>query len=165
MRGPRGGPMRLIKTLRGKGELRWGARQKREVSYGIDFYSQGALRSAAGDVRGDLAALADRPRVEARLRLEDGEELQVDRTAVAISVAHVRHQRADGRFDAQFFFELANQGLFRTFTRFHFAAGKLPFQGHGLVGAALANQDLVATENESGDDVAHGPGFRGPVFL
>ena len=42
------GPMRLVKTLRGQGELRWGSRQVRAVSYAIDFYLQGPLRTAAG---------------------------------------------------------------------------------------------------------------------
>ena len=69
--------MRLERTLRGQGQLSWGGRQVREVDYAIDFYSQGQMRSAAGDVRGDLTVIANRPPIAARLRLADGEHLAV----------------------------------------------------------------------------------------
>lgn len=76
MRG-RGGPIRLDRTLRGQGELSWGPREVRAVAYAIDFYRQGPLRSAAGDLSGDFTAIANRRPIPARLRLEDGEQLAV----------------------------------------------------------------------------------------
>lgn len=97
--------------------------------------------------------------------LMNGEELQIDRTAVAIGMPHMSHRRANHRFDPQFLFKLADQGLFRAFSRLHFASGKFPLEGHGLIGTALADQYLVAAEDESGDDIAHGFEFRGARFM
>ncbi|HWA63769.1 MAG TPA: hypothetical protein VG939_20505 [Caulobacteraceae bacterium] len=91
---PRGGPLRLVKTLRGAGELRWGSRQTRPVAYAIDFYSQGLQRSAAGDIRGDFAVIAGRPRVEGRLRLEDGEDHRILLLDVEADSAMVEFQDA-----------------------------------------------------------------------
>src|SRR5277367_5708884 len=99
------------------------------------------------------------------LEVLDGKELQVNRAAIAVGVAHVGYERADCCPDAKLFFKLADERFFCTLTRFHFAAGKLPLEGHGLVGAALANKDFVAAKYERGNNIAHGFGFRSADFL
>ena len=72
-----GGRLRLIGTLRGEGTLLWGKSGSRRVSYAIDLFSQGQMRSGNGDVRGDLAALVARAPANVRLSLEDGAEVGV----------------------------------------------------------------------------------------
>ena len=62
MRGNLGGPLRLLRSMRGQGTLLWGANGSRPVAYAIDVYGQGQMRTASGDVRGDLAALVSRDR-------------------------------------------------------------------------------------------------------
>jgi hypothetical protein len=74
MRGNLGGPLRLLRSMRGQGTLLWGANGSRPVAYAIDVYGQGQMRTASGDVRGDLAALVSRLPANVRLRLEDGTE-------------------------------------------------------------------------------------------
>src|SRR5580698_6689859 len=90
----------------------------------------------------------------------DGKELQIDRAAVAVGVPHVGDERTYGCSDAQFFFKFADECLFRAFPGLHFAAGKFPLEGHRLIGPALANENLIAAKNESGDHIAHGLDFR-----
>ncbi len=77
MQQKRGGPLRLLKSLRGAGTLLWGRRAAREVSYCIDLYGQGGFLSGDGDVRGDLADLVGKAPSNVRLRLASGEETQV----------------------------------------------------------------------------------------
>ena len=44
--------------------------------------------------------------------------------------------------DAELFVELAGEGLLGGFAGLDLAAGELPFEAHGLIGAALADEDL-----------------------
>jgi hypothetical protein len=89
MRGNLGGPLRLLHSLRGEGTLLWGTNGKRPVSYAIDVYGQGQMRSASGDVRGDLANLVSRSPANVRLRFADGVEAPVALTDVQPDVATV----------------------------------------------------------------------------
>jgi hypothetical protein len=76
MRGNLGGPLRLLHTLRGDGTLLWGTNGRRPVAYAIDVYGQGQMRTASGDVRGDLANLVSRSPANVRLRFADGVEVR-----------------------------------------------------------------------------------------
>jgi len=73
----RGGPLRLVRSLRDNGTLIWGDRGERPVAYAIDLYSQGDMLSGDGDVRGDLTSLVDRAAPNLRLRLADGATVSV----------------------------------------------------------------------------------------
>jgi hypothetical protein len=72
-----GGPLRLVKSLRGEGTLVWGRRPSRGVSYSIDLYGQGSSLSGDGDVRGDFTDLVGRDPADVRLRLANGEEAAI----------------------------------------------------------------------------------------
>ncbi len=89
-------------------------------------------------------------------KLVDGKELQVYRAATAVGVAGVGDERSDVGIDAELFVELAGKCLFGSLSRFDLPSGELPFEGHGLVGTPLADQDLFAAQNEGGGDKAHG---------
>jgi hypothetical protein len=78
--------------------------------------------------------------LEFALERGDGEELQVDCAAVAVVVANVGDARADGGANSEFFLKLPREGLLRSFALFDFAAGELPLQCHGLIGAPLTDQ-------------------------
>ncbi len=97
---------------------------------------QGGERSPVHGVEDAVGELAG--------ELSYGEELQVDGAAVAVAVADLGDARADGGGDAELFFEFAGEGLFGGFAGLDLAAGKLPLEAHGLVGAALADEDLGA---------------------
>jgi hypothetical protein len=73
----RGGPLRLLKSIRGDGTLMWGRRATRDVAYSIDLYGQGPLLSGDGDVRGDLSDLVGRAPANVRLRLASGQETEI----------------------------------------------------------------------------------------
>jgi len=73
----RGGPLRLLKSMRGDGTLMWGRQAARAVSYCIDLYGQGGFLSGDGDVRGDLSDLVGKAPSNTRLRLASGEEAPV----------------------------------------------------------------------------------------
>ena len=68
--------MKLLRTLRGDGAVLWSAGEA-EVSYQLDLYESRHQRSGSGALDGDLAALAEAGVDAARLRLEDGSELDV----------------------------------------------------------------------------------------
>ena len=85
----RGGPLRLVKSLRGDGTLMWGRRAARPVSYSIDLYAQGSLLSGDGDVRGEFADLVGRQPADARLRLADGEIYQLVFCDIAADTATI----------------------------------------------------------------------------
>jgi hypothetical protein len=89
MRGNLGGPLRLLHSLRGEGTLLWGTNGKRPVAYAIDVYGQGQMRSASGDVRGDLANLVSRSPANVRLRFADGAEVPVALTDVQADAATI----------------------------------------------------------------------------
>lgn len=102
-------------------------------------------------------------------KLMDSEELEVDSAAMAIIVADAGDKGTDGGLDAEFFVEFADQGLLRAFTGLDFASGKLPLEGHGLVGAALADQDFTAAHNQGRGHEAKGGAkravFAGEIFF
>jgi len=82
--------------------------------------------------------------------LFDGEELEIDGAAVAVVVADVGDPGADLSGDTELLIELAGEGLLGTFAGLDLAAGKLPLQGHGLVGAPLADEHLAGPDHQSG---------------
>ncbi len=84
----------------------------------------------------------------------DGEELQIDGAAVAVVVADMGDFVADGGVDTEFFVELAGESFFGAFAGLNFAAGKLPLEGHGLIGSTLADEHFIAAEHESCYDEA-----------
>lgn len=94
---------------------------------------------------------------ELSLEAVDGEKLEIDGTTISIVVADVRDQSSDAGVDAEFFVEFATEGFFRRFAGFDFATGELPLETHGLVGAALADEDLIAAQDEGRHHVADGP--------
>lgn len=83
----------------------------------------------------------------------DGEELEVDGASVAVGMMDAGDERADFCMDAQLFVEFARESLLRGFSGLDLAAGELPFEGHGLLRAALADENGVSAENERGGDV------------
>src|SRR5690242_15805714 len=85
----RGGPLRLIRSLRDAGALLWDKRGERPVAYAIDVYSQGERQSGDGDVRGDLASLVGRVPTNVRLRLADGVVVAVALTDIESDSATV----------------------------------------------------------------------------
>jgi hypothetical protein len=85
----RGGPLRLVKSLRGDGTLMWGRQANRPVSYSIDVYAQGTLMSGDGDVRGELVDLVGKTPVNLRLRLADGEEVRIMFRDISADVASI----------------------------------------------------------------------------
>jgi hypothetical protein len=72
------------------------------------------------------------------------EELQVDGGAVAIAMANLSDTAANDGLDAEFLMKFADEGLLGGFAGLDLAAGELPFETHGLVGAALADEDFGA---------------------
>lgn len=93
--------------------------------------------------------------------IADKEELQVDCSAAAIVVAHVRDAGADDGFDAEFFCQLAAQRLFGGFARLDLATGELPLRGERLVWPALADEHLVAAQDQTDDNLPYCTGFGG----
>jgi hypothetical protein len=69
-------------------------------------------------------------------------------------MADVGDARADFCGDAQFFLELAGEGLFGGFALLDFAAGKLPLERHWLVGATLADEDKSLANQQTCDHKA-----------
>jgi hypothetical protein len=94
------------------------------------------------------------------IEVGDGEELDFDGAAVAVGVTDGGDEWANGGSDAELFAEFALQGLLGGLTGLDFAAGELPLEAHGLLGTALADEDLTvwafATQNEGGDHLAEG---------
>jgi hypothetical protein len=84
------------------------------------------------------------------IELMHGEKLQIDGSAMAVIVPDARYPGADGGLNPEFFVQFPGQCLFRALAGFNLAAGKLPLQGHRLIRAALANQNLAAANNKCG---------------
>ena len=58
--------------------------------------------------------------------------------------------------DAEFLAEFAGEGLFEGFAGADFATGKFPFEGRGVVTAALADKDsAIGTFNNSYNNLGH----------
>ena len=68
--------------------------------------------------------------------------------AVRILVLNARDFVADGGLNSQLFLQFAAQGVARLFAFFDFAAGKLPFQRHGLMAGPLADQELAVLHDQ-----------------
>ncbi len=104
-----------------------------------------------GDFVGGLAAV-----------VADEEEFDFDGAAVAVGVADGGDAVADGGVDAELFGELAGEGFDGGFAGLNFATGELPLEAHGLIGAALADEDLglgaFAAQDQCGNDAAQGLG-------
>jgi hypothetical protein len=81
--------VRLVKSLRGEGVLCGRRSRSRPVSYCIDLYAQGVYLSGDGDIRGDLVDLVDKVPINARLRLADGEEVEISFRAIEPDVASI----------------------------------------------------------------------------
>jgi hypothetical protein len=69
-------PLKLTRTLRGHGRL-FAAAGEAEVDYVIDVYEGRNQQSGSGELEGGLEGFGDESPTSARLRLEDGGELQV----------------------------------------------------------------------------------------
>jgi hypothetical protein len=67
-------------------------------------------------------------------------------------MTRVRDLLADIGGDTQLLIELTPQGLLRTLARLNLAPGKLPFQGHRLVGPPLTDQNLLIPQDKRGND-------------
>ncbi len=80
--------------------------------------------------------------VEVAVEVVDDEELQVDGAAVAVLVADAGYAAAYCGGDAQLFVEFACQGSLGGLAGFDLSAGELPLEAHGLVGAALTDENL-----------------------
>ena len=80
-------------------------------------------------------------------------EVELNRVAAAIRVPDHRNPRADGRRDAQFFFQLPAQRVLEFLIGLDLSAGKFPLEGHGLVSGALADQDLLLPHNQRGHNL------------
>ena len=127
-----------------------------EVAVGGEEVVVGEIFEAGPNHLGEDAVL------EVAGEVADGEELEVDGAAVAVVVAEMGDAGADGGFDGQFLAQLAGQGLLGGLAGFDLAAGEFPLQGHGLIGAALADKDLAAADDERCNDKAErGPGRLG----
>ena len=85
----RGGPLRLLKSLRGEGKLVWGRRSARAVTYSIDLYGQGAMLSGDGEVQGDLTDLVGKATVGVRLQLASGQEAAINLRGIEADSASI----------------------------------------------------------------------------
>jgi len=79
----------------------------------------------------------------------DCKKLQIDGAAVAIVMADVCDAPANGGFDSELFVQFPSKGLFRTLASLDLAAGKLPLQGHRLIGASLAYEHFAAANEKA----------------
>src|SRR5205807_8938270 len=62
---------------------------------------------------------------------------------------------ANQRVNPKLFIEFAAQRVPRLFAFFNFAAGKLPFQRHGLMPRPLAHQNFAILQNQSRNHAFH----------
>jgi len=78
--------MKLVGALRGKGALLVAERTV-PATYEMDVFDMGAMRTLSGQLRGDFSRLAGAEAQSARLRLEDGREIEINLVAVRPNVA------------------------------------------------------------------------------
>ncbi|HLI66373.1 MAG TPA: hypothetical protein VKU90_08410 [Caulobacteraceae bacterium] len=86
----RGGPLKLVRGLRGKGALVWSGGEI-AAAYEIDIFSRGAMFTVSGRIQGDFSALAGGRPSGLRLRLQDDHEIAVNLISLT---------RAAAEFDA-----------------------------------------------------------------
>jgi hypothetical protein len=84
MRNSRGGPLRLLGTLRGEGVL-FATTQVR-VRYQVDLFRRGSMMIASGELEGRFSPVKGRD-LRARLRLEDGAVVDVTLRDVGADLA------------------------------------------------------------------------------
>jgi hypothetical protein len=84
MRNSRGGPLKLLSTLRGQGML-IGARGI-AVHYQVDLFRRGSMTLASGEIEGRLVTIRGRDGA-ASLRLEDGSVVAVTLRDVGADLA------------------------------------------------------------------------------
>ena len=88
--------------------------------------------------------------------LVHGKELEIYSAAVAVVVTNVNDPGADNRLDAKFFIKLSCERLLRALTSLDLASGKLPLQGHWLVGSPLPNEYFAVAQDKGGRHKAKG---------
>jgi nitrogen fixation protein NifU and related proteins len=86
------------------------------------------------------------------LKIDHPEEDEQNGRAVRVAVLVADHFRTHVGLDGKLFFELPLEGLAGAFAGLDLAAGKLPFEGVAVTGAALADQDPALALNNAGDD-------------
>jgi len=96
MRNSRGGPLRLLGTLRGEGKLLVAAAQI-PVQYQVDLFTRGAILIATGEVEGRLSPLRGKPGA-VRLRLEDGCIIEIKLTEVNADLAAFEAEEAGAKY-------------------------------------------------------------------
>jgi hypothetical protein len=84
--------------------------------------------------------------------LMHGKELQIHSAAMTIVVANVSDLRTNFSLNPKLFVQLPCEGLFGAFASLNLSTRELPLQRHRLVGAALADQNFAATNNQRGRD-------------
>ena len=89
--------------------------------------------------RGPLDVVKDAV-IQVAVELVDDEELQVDGAPISVFVADTRDAAPNRGGDAQLLVELACERLFGGLSSLDLAPGELPFEAHGLVGAALTDK-------------------------
>src|ERR1700690_4430478 len=83
-------------------------------------------------------------------------EAQFDCRPILIFVPNPRHLFPNGRVDAEFFIQFPVQRGARLLALFNLSARKFPFERHGLMAGALADQNLVILENQVCDHLLYG---------
>jgi hypothetical protein len=92
-------PLKLMSALRGEGTLIW-SNLAMPAAYELDIYAAGAVRSMQGNLEGDFSGLVtgdepgDRRLNGARLKLDDGREIEIDLTDLDPSYANFEGQGA-----------------------------------------------------------------------
>lgn len=120
-----------------------------------DESAVGGQEVVAGQAfEGDPADVVEDVIDDFALKGANGKELEVYCSPVAVGVMNTGDKGTDLGADSQFLVELASESLLGSFAGLDFTAGELPLEGHGLVDAALADENGVTAKNERGSDVA-----------
>jgi hypothetical protein len=86
--------MKLLAALRGEGALVWSGGAI-AATYELDLFASGPTKTGSGHLEGDFSALVDRTpsavdepsALEARLRLDDGREIEIEIVSLEPSLA------------------------------------------------------------------------------
>ncbi len=93
-------PLRLVSALRGQGGVIWSGGSV-TASYELDLFDRGAVHMASGNLEGDFSALVGDDEgvaaqaAGARLRLDDGRELDIDLLSLEADYADFEAHGAD----------------------------------------------------------------------